>query len=47
MREFDLVLISNTEIDTERNNDWCNSDFLSGLRTQKGKFLAMVRMPRK
>jgi hypothetical protein len=47
MREFDLVLISNTEIDTERNSDWCNSDFLSSLRTQKGKFLAMVRMPRK
>jgi len=47
MREFDLVLISNEEIDVERNSGWCNSDFLAGLKIQKGKFLAMVRMPRK
>ncbi len=47
MREFDLVLISDEEIDVERNSYWCNSDFLSNLRVQKGKMLAMVRMPRK
>lgn len=33
MREYDLVFISNEEIDIEKNSNWCNSDFLAGLRT--------------